>query len=304
VKSLINKFTGFFSAAFLCVIIPLLIYYSLDLFENIDFNELMKLNINIIPALISIGLFTFSLYFKGLVFSRELAEDISALRAFRIMCVGETVNMIVPFKLGEGIKKRMLPEKYGFLQKTVITTVPKLFDILALIIFSLLSLVFYSSIEEEIGIDFLLYIGIILGVIIFAIMALRLFPSLNKKIKEFIEDDIAGVLIFMSMSWILIYFSIACALLALNLPFIAAFKGALGVIVATNISMLIPGTPGGIGYFEFMTAVALSNLIENKTYLLAAALFIHLIQYVAVLPAGLFMFLFGKRFKKYACKTC
>ncbi|MDP4152285.1 MAG: lysylphosphatidylglycerol synthase transmembrane domain-containing protein [Bacillota bacterium] len=286
--------------AFICVIIPAIIFYFYHLISKIDLRQISELRVNPLLALISIILFALGIYNKGLVLSCELA-DISKKDAFRIMSVGEAINMVVPFRLGDSTKSNMLPREYSFWKKTYIMYIPKLFDIIVLIIFCLLSIFFYNSLENEVGLDFMFYSGIVLGLIVIAFTVAQFFPKTKEKTAEFIKEDLGGVSKHIFTSWLFIYASIVIALFSLNMPADVAFRGALGVIVATNISMLVPGTPGGIGYFEALTTLALSDLI-NQSYALGAALLIHLIQYAALLPLGFFMFFFGKKLKKTSCK--
>ena len=65
---------------------------------------------------------------------------------------------------------------------------------------------------------------------------------------------------------------------------------SFAVFVTTNIVNLIPASPGGIGLFETGTVIGLGGFGIDRSVALSASLLLHLIQYVALLPLGIFLY--------------
>ena len=93
------------------------------------------------------------------------------------------------------------------------------------------------------------------------------------------------------LSWVLLLMSTWLGLVAFGFHVFESMKMALAVFAATNIINFIPASPGSIGLFEYGTVLALGGLGVNHTEALAAGWLLHIIQYVALLPMGVVLYI-------------
>jgi hypothetical protein len=94
------------------------------------------------------------------------------------------------------------------------------------------------------------------------------------------------------------------ALIAFGFGTVKSVRMSLAVFSATNIINFVPASPGGIGLFEYGVVLGLGGLGIPVESAKLAGLFLHLIQYAALMPLGLVLYLTdlkdmsGKLFKK------
>jgi uncharacterized membrane protein YbhN (UPF0104 family) len=64
------------------------------------------------------------------------------------------------------------------------------------------------------------------------------------------------------------------------------FEAGLLVVVATNLAMILPSGPAGVGVFEAATIVALATFGVDRTAALAHGIVVHPLNALPFIPAG------------------
>lgn len=99
------------------------------------------------------------------------------------------------------------------------------------------------------------------------------------------------MVMWVALSWIILVAAFWLGLVAFGFRLVESIQMAFAVFVVTNIVNLIPASPGGIGLFEYGTIVGLGGFGIEKSVALSASLLLHLIQYLALLPLGVFLYI-------------
>jgi uncharacterized protein (TIRG00374 family) len=93
---------------------------------------------------------------------------------------------------------------------------------------------------------------------------------------------------FLFVSWSCVYFCTLVGILSVGLDMSKALSGALAVLILTNLAMLIPAAPGGIGVFQYACIYALGVLGVGGTAAAVLSVLLHIVQYAALLPLALY----------------
>jgi uncharacterized membrane protein YbhN (UPF0104 family) len=72
-----------------------------------------------------------------------------------------------------------------------------------------------------------------------------------------------------------------------------SIKMSFAIFAATNVVMLLPSTPGGIGLFEYGVVLGLEGFGITKFPAKEVGMLLHLIQYAALLPLGAWLYFHG-----------
>ncbi len=87
-----------------------------------------------------------------------------------------------------------------------------------------------------------------------------------------------------AVSWLLISFSFWVVMLGFDLG--VGFEAGLLVVVATNLSMVLPSGPAAVGVFEAATIVALATFGVDRTVALSYGIVVHALNALPFIPAG------------------
>lgn len=256
---------------------------------------LLSLKINWWMAGLSAALFALSTFFRGLVYPCAIDKNIGILNAWRIIAVGNAANMILPLRLGEGVRLAMFPRGYSAVERAKLTLIPAVADFAVIFFLSLIA-VFAAGFNNPNVMRFFKTVSLIF--IIICMLAGVIFFSLHETKKDtlsYFNQATLKMTCWVFISWILILVSIYFGLAAFGFSFTRSIRLTLAAFAGMNLIMLIPSSPGGIGLFEYSVIVGLSGLgIPMDTAKLAGIL-LHLIQFAALLPMGLILYLSGIR---------
>jgi uncharacterized protein (TIRG00374 family) len=85
-------------------------------------------------------------------------------------------------------------------------------------------------------------------------------------------------------SWLLIAFSSWLVMRAFDLGL--GFEAGVLVVIATNLSLILPSGPAALGVFEAATIVALATFGVDRTVALSYAIVLHALNALPFIPAG------------------
>lgn len=290
------------------LITVVILYFSFLALGKIDFRTIKSLSINWVFVGLAVAAFVGSNYAKGAMYSFGIAKGMPLFDAVRFNSVGNAVNMVLPLKFGEGFKLSLFPKEYSVVARGKLFGLSMALDCVSIIFFAVLSILFSTFKKDVIGYNLDLKSLVILSSVIIGILGVggvgigMLFKNTRKQIIELAKDHVWTALSFNLLSWGLLYLSKVFSLLALigMFPPTQSIKLALLVTVTTNIAIIIPSTPGALGLFEFAVVIALMQSPNvNIAEATAAGIVIHVIQYIGLVPMGLYYYFKGLR-KKYA----
>ena len=95
-----------------------------------------------------------------------------------------------------------------------------------------------------------------------------------------------GALLTTTLAWLALAASTWCVLRGLP-PRTSPSRAALLVVIATNLAMILPSSPSGVGVFEAAALVALGPYGVPDAQALSCALVIHALNFIPFVVAGL-----------------
>lgn len=187
---------------------------------------------------------------------------------FGVACIfiSQTVNLIVPVRLGDLIRVVLLKHDYDatISQGLSSIVVERVFDIISVAILGLCAVVFVLNVPP--WIRMLLIIPLVLGGIFFLVLLLTgtvrtknkyiqyILTMLDEMRKASLTPRSALILGATSiLIWILD--TLICYLVAVMFRQEIPFEVVLLAVVAGNLVKAVPLTPGGVGTYEFALAV-------------------------------------------------
>jgi hypothetical protein len=187
---------------------------------------------------------------------------------FGVACIfiSQTVNLIVPARLGDLIRVVLLKHDYDatISQGLSSIVVERVFDIISVAILGLCAVVFVLNVPP--WIRMLLIIPLVLGGIFFLVLLLTgtvrtrnkyiqyILTMLDEMRKASLTPRSALILGATSiLIWILD--TLICYLVAVMFRQEIPFEVVLLAVVAGNLVKAVPLTPGGVGTYEFALAV-------------------------------------------------
>jgi glycosyltransferase 2 family protein len=267
------------------------IYFSVVSLKGLDFSILFHTNINWIYAASSVLIFIYANYIRGYAYTHGMDTNIDSLTAFRIVGIGHAANMILPLHAGEGLRMFFFPGNYSMLARTKLLLIPGFADFVAIMFLSLLAVPFAGfknpSLLKALWILLFLCIG---GMILFA-AAVYFVPRLRSYVKEYLNFGSVKMMFWVFLSWVLMLVSTWFGIAACGYGLVKSINMSLAVFAATNMINFIPASPGGIGLFEYGTILALGGLGVEQSPALAVGLLLHLLQYIALLPMGVVLYI-------------
>lgn len=268
------------------IITALIIFFSIKALGGLHPGKVLQSNINWGLTAVSIIIYVYANYIRGLAYTRGLDRNIDRLTSFQIVGIGHALNMVLPLHAGEGLRFAFFPDDYNAKQRTELLVIPAAADFVAIMILSILAVPFAGFKDPNIlkALWILSFLCIGAG-ILFAIATLCI-PRLHQHAKKYMNLAIVKMMFWVMLSWVLLLLSTWVGLVAFGFHWIQSVNMSLAVFAATNIINFIPASPGAIGLFEYGTILGLGGLGIDQSTALSAGLMLHLIQYISLLPLG------------------
>jgi uncharacterized protein (TIRG00374 family) len=246
-----------------------------------------------------------------LVFVPESRPPLSA--ALRSLLIGAFFNQILPFRAGEAVRVVALGREAGTSRAEAAGTavVERVFDVLALL--SLLFVAWFfvpevSWIGTAAIFALLFSVALGVGIVVLVVFGERLLrrvlaplaivPGVTRERVDEAAERLstglralhrpslaAGAFLVTVLSWLVVALSFLCVLEGFDLE--VGLAGAVVVVVATNLVLVIPSLPAGLGVFEAATIVALQPYEVDDSQALACAVVLHAVNFFPYLVAGL-----------------
>ena len=239
----------------------------------------------------------------------------SASQAVSILTVGQMINILFPFRLGE-VGRVYLAGELGGLPASLTTAtivVEKIIDSLMLLICVAL-LVPFTPLPVWLREPALAITGIALTAValvlslarckrgVRAILArvLGILPrdvrdSLGSQVETTLESVaylrqllvLAQVALLSVIIWVLAALTNYTAFLCLSVP--APFIAAVFLLVVLQIGVAIPSAPGRLGVFQALTVLALAPFEVDASTALTYSIFLHLVVFLPPSAAGIIL---------------
>jgi uncharacterized membrane protein YbhN (UPF0104 family) len=282
---------------------------------NLNIGHLLHYPVHYFYVLLAVFAFAVSQWFRALSWTRGLSPDVPLRKMFASVCMGNGSNMLLPFRMGEAIRiitVGQVKRDYGVVGVNLV--LERLLDVTILIVLAV-SVAFFVPFEAAVEaklkvIRNLVVVGFAVGGVCFLLLvrfrarmvASDRTPALLRKLFQFLGRvavlrsplSIVRAAFYLVFSWGCVYLSTVFGLMAVGLFDSKTWAASLVVIVMTNLIMLIPSAPGGIGIFQYACIYSLSLFDVQAFQKAILSVLLHLIQYAALLPLSIYYFMRGE----------
>ncbi len=219
--------------------------------------------------------------------------------------ISQTVNLIVPLRLGDFVRIFILNHENGTKYADGISSivVERVFDIATIALLGLITLPFVLNVDPAYR-TIIWLVLILCGAFCVVLLFVNRFSSEHRYLKIILSmlGEIRKVsltpssIIILGCSSVVIWFSDIFACLAVVLMFQqqASFATVVFAIVVGNLIKAVPLTPGGFGTYEYLVAETFSLAGMQDVYAKLVAIIDHLIKNLVTLIGGtISIYLFG-----------
>lgn len=231
--------------------------------------------------------------------------DVTITVLFGAACIflSQTVNLIVPARLGDLIRVVLLKHEHDATVSQGLSSlvVERLFDILSVAFLGLCAVIFVLNVPS--WILTILVIPVLLGGLFFLILIstgklvsdnryIQYILTMLGEIREASLTPKTAIIIAVSSLLIWILDTLICALVSVMFRQEIPFAVILLAVVAGNLIKAVPLTPGGVGTYEFALAVVFELSGTAPAVAILIAVTDHLIKNVVTLAGGAVSVLF------------
>lgn len=274
-----------------------IVYFSIISLGGLDMIALFRIDVDWGLVMASILIFVYSNYIRGLAYSHGIDRSMDKMTAFQIVGIGHALNMVLPLHLGEGLRAIFFPNDYSAIRRTKLLVIPAFADFVAIMVLALISVPFAGFKDQNLlAALWILSLTCVLTILV-AVFLILYIPRLRGYFSEYLNAGLIYMMVYTMLSWVLLLLSMWIGMLALGSSFMESIQMALAVFTATNLINFIPASPGAIGLFEYATVMGLGGLEVEKTRALSIGLVQHMIQYAALLPLGVFLYIMALKGK-------
>lgn len=310
----------------------LFLYLSYRSVGKLDLKKVVTYPVNYFLMALSAFFFIVTQFFRSLAWSRGLRRELDTGRAFQGICLGMATSMVMPFKMGEAVRVAILGGKVddhganwrekvrkegvldSYYTAGINIVLERLLDVVILVILAAIAVFFidfHSEVKEKITfLRNIILIGGAFGVLFlgglwwigqkyrFRSGWIQKMTGVMEKIAVIRSPGIlVKVLGYLVLSWLSIYLSTTIGLMSIGIGLNDLFPMALVVLILTNVAILLPTAPGGLGVFQYACIYSLGLFGVDGLTAAVSAVLLHLVQYLAVLPLGLYFFVTWKRWR-------
>ncbi len=281
--------------------------------RRIGFDQLPYIigRLNYIWIAAAISLYTIDMLIRAYRWKLILEDSgirISLRDSFLAYNLGNTMNILIPAKLGDAARSYYLKGKYGYGYTATLpaTFLDRLFDVIGVYILLLLSSIYVLA---RVKLDRWFYLLIFAGVaaLLAVFVVLEIFLANRNKLDRIKNNKLRGLAVSLINAFqgsvklkgkfiALILYSVfiwACEGFITFLVFLALGKSINPIILlftnmVANLTKVIPITPGGLGVFEGTMMLLLSMLGITGSFTATASTLNHLLLNLYTLAAGVY----------------
>ena len=273
------------------IVTAVIIYFSCIIARNLKMDVVFKLQIKWGFVAIAVAIYIFSNYIRGLAYSRGIDPEMDDMTALQVIGIGHALNMVLPLHAGEGLRLAFFPSSYSGARRTKLALITILADAVVVIIISALTVPFAGITDPTMLRVMWILLFSCIGVLVVMAALIIFVRPIREYVQEFLSLSLLKMFVWVALSWIILIAAFWLGLAAFGFGLYESVKMSFAVFVTTNIVNLIPASPGGIGLFEYGTVIGLGGFGVDKSVALSASLLLHLIQYLALLPLGTFLYI-------------
>jgi len=265
----------------------------------------------VVPALVVLAA---AVYLRAqrwrLVFVPESRPPSKA--ALRSLLIGLFFNQVLPLRAGEAVRVMTLKQEAGTSRAEAAGTaiVERIYDVLALLVLLFVAWRFGPTVSwiGAAAIFALVFSVALVGAIVLLLVfgdrlfrrvfaPLAILPGMTRERTDEVAVHLlhglrglhrpslaAGGFLVTVLSWLVVAVSYLCVIQGFDLG--VDLAGALIVVVATNLALVIPSLPAGLGVFEAATILALQPYSIDESQALACAIVLHAVNFFPYLVAG------------------
>lgn len=231
----------------------------------------------------------------------------------RALLIGLLFNQILPLRAGEAARVLALNQAAGTSRAEVIGTavVERVYDVLALLVILFVAWPFLPPVSWIRGaaIFAIVFVGLVVAAVVSLVVLgerplrlmlrpLALAPRITRERTNAAATNFAsglaalhrpavviGALAVTLLFWAVAALSYWFVILGFGLGL--GFGAAVLVLVATNLALVLPSLPAGVGVFEAAAILAFSSYEVNESRALACAVVLHAMNFFPYIAAGL-----------------
>jgi len=295
------------------IVIPTLIAIAIILYMLGSVkDQLLDALIHIVPEYLAaaMGICLLAWWLRGWRYHTILAgmdDKVSVRTATGCIFVSQTVNLIVPFRIGDVVRIFILNHENDISYSDGISSivVERIFDIITVALLGLIALPFILRASGNPAYIYAMALVVILGIFFFIFLFfsdrlksenryLRIILSMLHEIRRASLTPRSIVLLGCSSLVIWMLDVLVCLSVILMFRQEMAFPTVVFAIVVGNLIKAVPITPGGMGTYEFLVAQTLSLAGMPDVYAKLVAIIDHLIKNLITVAGGIIsMYFFG-----------
>lgn len=294
-----NKFS--FKIVLGMAVTAVMIYMAARALGGLNPLALFRIHINWWFFLAAVLVFGAGQYLRAFVYPFGIDRRLTLGTACRIVLVGNMANMLLPLRLGEGIRFAFFPRLYNAQHRTRLLMEPGGTDVVVILLLSVLAVPLAAENMHPQTVHMLKIVAVVLAALAAVLLlGILLLPGIRRMASRYLTPGFARMAGWIFCSWVLILVSTWIGLLAFRFPDIASVRMAFSVFATSNIILFVPSSPGGLGVFEYAVVLSLSFFGVPEPAAVSAALLLHLVQYAALLPMGAVAYLTGLSLRRAA----
>lgn len=291
---------------FCCAITFICLYL---LFQKIDMKVVSKLYLNFdCKWLIFATLFSvLKMWLTGVRwrYFGDFCYPLSLIKSYRFYTIGTMINMILPFRIGDLLRARLIGQSINIPTSKVVGTIASehIVDFLVLcVLLQICILLFSFEWLSQLLPTIVTFLIVIISVFILLYafkfknnvsnlqnIFLQYFPKKLLSIYEVIINfyfgffqiknlkNIMKIFFLTIVMWVAQYYwayGLLCSL-GLEISYQLGFTAVLGLIVTMGIAVMLPATPGYVGTFHLMIVLCLMQLNVPKSSAFSYAILVH-----------------------------
>ena len=275
-------------------------------------DQLLDALIHIVPEYLAgaIAICLIAWWLRGWRYHTILAgmdNQVSVRTATGCIFVSQTVNLVVPFRLGDVVRIFILNHENNTSYSDGISSivVERIFDIVTVALLGLFALPFILNVNNNPAYIYIMVLIVILGAIFFVFLFfsdrltsennyVKILLSMLHEIRRASLTPRSILLLGCSSLVIWMLDVLVCFSVILMFRQDIAFPTVIFAIVVGNLIKAVPITPGGLGTYEFLVAGTLNLAGMPDVYAKLVAIIDHLIKNLITVAGGIVsMYLFG-----------
>ncbi len=272
------------------IITAVVVVFSCIVLDKFKMSVDLPPHINWLFVAFAVMIYIYSNVIRGYAFSRGVDPEMDDMTALEVVGIGHALNMVLPMHAGEGLRLAFFPSSYSVARRSKLVVITILSDTVVVIIIAALTVPFAGITDKTMLHWMWILLYCCLGLL--AAMAALIFfiPAIKDYVKEYLNISLMKMTAWVALSWIIQISAFWFGLMACGYTLFESIRMAFALFVTTSIFNLIPASPGGIGLFESGVILALSGFGIASQDALKVSILLHLIQYMALLPLGVFLY--------------